>query len=55
MEHSAVVTYNQFALQCSENADSASKQLFESLVNDEEGHFKEFDRQVDNIKRFEDA
>jgi bacterioferritin len=52
MEQEAVGIYNQFALECSKNADSASKQLFEALVNDEEGHFDEFDKQRDNIKRF---
>ncbi len=52
MEQSAVAMYNKFALQCSENADSASKQLFETLVNDEEGHFDQYDQQLDNIKRF---
>lgn len=52
MEQAAVEMYNAFALQCGQNADSASKQLFESLVNDEEGHFDQFDRQLDNIKRF---
>jgi bacterioferritin len=52
MEDGAVEVYNQFAIECSQNADSASKQLFEALVNDEEAHFDEFDRQLDNIKRF---
>ncbi len=52
MEHSAVLMYNEFALTCSQNADAASKQLFESLVNDEESHYDEFDKQLDNIKRF---
>jgi bacterioferritin len=52
MERSAIEMYNEFAPQCGENADAASKQLFESLVNDEEGHFDEFDKQLDNIKRF---
>jgi bacterioferritin len=52
MEQEAVEMYNGFAIQCAQNADSASKQLFESLVNDEEGHFDEFDKQIDNIKRF---
>jgi bacterioferritin len=52
MEQDAVGVYNQFALECSRNADSASKQLFEALVNDEEAHFDEFDKQLDNIKRF---
>ena len=52
MEQGGVNSYNQFALQCSQNADAASKQLFEALVNDEERHFDEFDKQLDNIKRF---
>ncbi|MCK4874057.1 MAG: hypothetical protein KAS72_15145 [Phycisphaerales bacterium] len=52
MERGAVEMYNKFALECSANADAVSKQVFESLVNDEEGHFDEFDKQLDNIKRF---
>ena len=52
MEQAAVVAYNKSALQCSQNADAVSKQLFESLVTDEEAHFDEFDKQLDNIKRF---
>jgi len=52
MEHGAVEIYNRFALECSQNADSASKQIFEALVIDEETHFDEFDKQMDNIKRF---
>ena len=47
-----VASYNQFALKCSQNADAASKQVFEALVNDEEAHFDEFDKQLENIKRF---
>jgi bacterioferritin len=52
MEHEAVGIYNQFALECAQNADSATKQIFESLVVDEETHYDEFDKQADNIKRF---
>ncbi len=52
MEKDAAGIYNQYALDCSTNADAASKQIFESLVNDEENHFDQFDRQLDNIKRF---
>jgi bacterioferritin len=26
--------------------------MFENLVNDEEGHFDQFDKQLENIKRF---
>jgi bacterioferritin len=52
MEQSTADMYNRFAQECSANADAASKQLFESLINDEEAHFDEFDKQLDNIKRF---
>ncbi len=52
MEHEAVGIYNQFALECSQNADAVSKQVFEALVNDEESHYDEFDKQLDNLKRF---
>ncbi|MBM4155173.1 MAG: bacterioferritin [Lentisphaerae bacterium] len=52
MEQAGVSSYNKAALLCGQNADSASKQLFEALVNDEEMHFDEFDKQLDNIKRF---
>jgi bacterioferritin (cytochrome b1) len=33
-------------------ADAASKQLFERLVGDEEGHYGQYEKQHDNIKRF---
>jgi bacterioferritin len=52
MEQSAVDMYNEFAVKSGQDADSATKQLFESLVTDEEGHFDRFDQQMDNIKRF---
>jgi bacterioferritin len=52
METQSAQDYNQFANQCAANADAVSKQLFESLVGDEETHFDAFDKQLDNIKRF---
>lgn len=52
MEEASVRDYNQAALECSANADSASKQVFEQLVNDEERHYDQYDKQLDNIKRF---
>jgi bacterioferritin len=52
MEDDSARDYNQWAVECNENADAASKQIFEQLVKDEEGHFDEFDKQVDHIKRF---
>jgi bacterioferritin len=52
MEEDGVRTYNQAALECGANADSVTKQLFERLVGDEEGHFDQYEKQHDNIKRF---
>jgi bacterioferritin len=52
MENEAVGIYNGYAVEAAANADSATKQMFETLVNDEETHFDEFDKQLDNIKRF---
>lgn len=52
MEEDSAREYNEWALEASKNADAASKQIFEQLVGDEEGHFDEFDKQVDHIKRF---
>lgn len=52
MEKEAAGIYNGFAIKSGENADAASKQMFEALVKDEEHHFDEFDKQMENIKRF---
>jgi len=52
MEEESAKFYNQAALACAAESDSASKQIFEQLVRDEEGHFDTFEKQRDNIKRF---
>jgi bacterioferritin len=52
MEDESARDYNQSAIECGANADSVSKQMFEQLVRDEEGHFDEYDKQLDNINRF---
>lgn len=52
MEESSAADYNRAAIECSANADSASKQIFEKLVGDEERHYDQYDRQLDNINRF---
>jgi bacterioferritin len=52
MEDGSARDYNAAALKCAANADSATKQLFEQLVNDEERHFDQFEKQRDNIQRF---
>lgn len=52
MEEESVKSYNKSALACSAEADSVSKQVFEQLVKDEEGHFNQFEKQRDNVKQF---
>jgi len=52
MEEEGVIAYNKAALECSALADAASKQIFERLVGDEESHYDQYEKQLDNVKRF---
>jgi bacterioferritin len=52
MEQESALAYNRAALECGANADSATKYLFEQLVRDEEGHFDQYEKQYENVKRF---
>jgi bacterioferritin len=52
MEEGSAADYNKASLECGANADSASKQIFETLVKDEELHYDQYDKQLDNIHRF---
>ncbi len=54
MEESSANDYNQWANECAQNADSASKKLFESLVDDEERHFDQYDDEMGNLEKFGD-
>ena len=54
MEKDSAKEYNQWAVECSANSDSVSKQLFESLVGEEEKHFDYFDKEIENIEKFGD-
>lgn len=54
MEESSANDYNKWANECSQNNDSASKKLFESLVDDEERHFDQYDDEIANLKKFGD-
>lgn len=54
MEESSAKDYNNWANECAKNADAVSKQLFESLVGDEERHFDQFDDEIENLGRFGD-
>jgi bacterioferritin len=52
MEQDAIRDYNAWANECAANADSASKQIFEALVGDEEMHMDRFETQLDHLDRF---
>jgi bacterioferritin len=54
MEKESAHDYNVWANECSANADSVSKKLFEELVLDEERHFDQYDTELDNLARFGD-
>jgi bacterioferritin len=52
MEEGSAKDYNLWTNECSANADAISKQLFESLVADEERHFNQYDIEIENIEKF---
>ncbi len=54
MEQESARDYNIWANESSKNADSQTKQIFESLVADEERHFDQYDTEADNLKKFGD-
>jgi bacterioferritin len=51
-EESSTKPYNELAIECSFNADSASRKLLEELVMDEERHFGLFDTELQNMNKF---
>lgn len=52
MEMESAKDYNLMANECSANADSVSKKLFEELVVDEERHYDQYDTELENLNRF---
>ena len=52
MEFESAAHYNQWARECSDHLDAASKDIFEGLIGDEERHFDEFDKQREHIRAF---
>ena len=52
MEEASARDYNLWANECSANADSGSRKVFEGLVDDEERHYEQYDTELDNIKKF---
>jgi len=54
METTSVEDYNKWANECSANNDASSKKIFESLVEDEEGHLDQFNDEIENMNKFGD-
>jgi bacterioferritin len=54
METGSVKDYNEWANECAHNADSASKKIFEALVDDEERHYDQYDKEMENLAKFGD-
>ena len=54
MEEESAHDYNVWANECAQNADSATKKIFEALVDDEERHFDQFDTEAGNLVKFGD-
>ena len=52
MEQGSIRDYNNWALECGAAADSMTKKLFESLVEDEERHFGQYDNEAENLGRY---
>jgi bacterioferritin len=54
METGSARDYNNWANDCSKNAESVSKKLYETLVEDEERHFDQYDKEMENLEKFGD-
>jgi len=52
MEQQSIEDYNRWAIECGSAADAISKQLFESVIADEERHFDQFDTELDKLEKF---
>lgn len=55
MEEGSAKDYNLWANECAANADSVTKKLFEQLVMDEEGHFDQFDTELEHLGTYGDS
>ena len=51
-EQMAVTDYNQWAMKCGEKGDSVTRKIFETVVEDEERHFSQFDDEMENLEKY---
>ena len=52
MEEGSQIDYNKAAIECGNNADAVTKQVFELLTADEERHFDQYEKQMEKIEKF---
>ena len=55
LESAAIKMYNEAAVVCAAEKDQISKQLFEKLLGEEEGHFNDFENIKDHLEKMGDA
>jgi bacterioferritin len=55
LESVAIKTYNEAAVICAAEKDQVSKQIFEKLLGEEEGHFNDFENVKDHLEKMGDA
>lgn len=55
LESAAIKMYNEAAVICSAEQDQISKQLFEKLLGEEEGHFNDFENIKDHLEKMGDV
>lgn len=54
MEEESAEEYNKWANESAANNDNSTKKLFESLVDDEERHFDQYDNELEQLAKFGD-
>lgn len=55
LEAGAIQMYNDAAKLCAAEGDHVSKDLFETLLRDEEGHFDEFQKTLEHVQKLGDV
>ena len=55
LESAAIKMYNEAAVVCAQEKDQISKQLFEKLLGEEEGHFNDFESIKDHLEKMGNA
>ena len=51
LEDHTVDVYNQFLKVCSDNGDSISMKIFETIIDEEQSHYNYFDNVAEHIKK----